>query len=431
MTTVSAEDRAELEIMRNRGYRVVPGSTGYGSTVINPATVTSPDRYPGRPDLGTREDVSIDASTAISVPWDTPTGASAEAMQAALEKHRIRQEAKIAADDDGELDGFEGPIGDLGDDPLGGGFDGGNGGGDARNQEIANTFKDAFIGGLQEVGLDNETITALWNWAEGRFTGDASFTAAQAMIEVYDQDAFIKRFPGIDQMRHPTDGEAMRDIPSPGEYLQREKWLARELTKYGMDALGADLNNLITQSYVHGIGIDELEERLQTASRLIVNAPSEVRDTFGDWYGPHADAALMAAFLDPSDAVFGGEWKDWATLSSNVAVAEIGGWSRMRMGLDAPISKERAGAIAKLGLEQTTIWHNFDTIRAQEELFVEKLSEEADFTATGEGVAAEFGLDLDAADALERRRGTRAAEFAGGGGAMITGSTTGFGAANV
>jgi hypothetical protein len=305
------------------------------------------------------------------------------------------------------------------------------GGDDARNQEIANTFKDAFIGGLQEVGLDNETITALWNWAEGRFTGDASFTAAQAMIEVYDQDAFIKRFPGIDQMRHPTDGEARRDIPSPGEYLQREKWLARELTKYGMDALGADLNNLITQSYVHGIGIDELEERLQTASRLIVNAPSEVRDTFGDWYGPHADAALMAAFLDPSDAAFGGEWKDWATLSSNVAVAEIGGWSRMRMGLDAPISKERAGAIAKLGLEQTTIWHNFDTIRAQEELFVEKLSEEADFTATGEGVAAEFGLDLDAADALERRRGTRAAEFAGGGGAMITGSTTGFGAANV
>jgi len=298
----------------------------------------------------------------------------------------------------------------------------------ARNQEIANTFKDAFIGGLQEVGLDTETIDALWTWAEGRFTGDASFTAAQAMIEVYDQQAFKDRFPGIDQMRQ--SGDVLRDIPTPAEYLAREKWLARELSRYGMDTLGADVNNLVTQSYLHSIGDGELLERLQEASRLITDAPPEVRATFGDWYGPHADTALMAAFLDPSDEVFGGKWKDWATVKSNIDVAEIGGWSRMRLGLDAPITQERAGAIAKLGLEQSTIWQNFDTVRAQEELFIEKIGEGSDLTATGEGVSAEFGLDLDAADILERRRGTRAAEFAGGGGAMITQSSTGFGAAN-
>ena len=298
----------------------------------------------------------------------------------------------------------------------------------ARNQEIANTFKDAFIGGLQEVGLDKETIEALWTWAEGRFTGDASFTAAQAMIEVYDQQAFKDRFPGIDQMRQSS--EVFRDIPTPGEYLEREKWLARELSRYGMDTLGADVNNLVTQSYLHSIGDGELLERLQEASRLITNAPPEVRTTFGDWYGPHADTALMAAFLDPSDEVFGGKWKDWATVKSDIDVAEIGGWSRMRLGLDAPITQERAGAIAKLGLEQTTIWQNFDTVRAQEELFIEKIGEGSDLTATGEGVGAAFGLDLDAADVLERRRGTRAAEFGGGGGAMLTQSATGFGAAN-
>jgi hypothetical protein len=428
MTTVSAEDRAELEIMRNRGYRVVPGSTGYGATVINPATVTSSDRYPGRPDLGTREDVSIDASTAISVPWDTPTGASAEAMQAALEKHRIRQEAKIAAAGDGEPDGFEEPIGDLGDDPLGGGGDEGNGGGDARNQEIANTFKDAFIYGLQEVGLDTETIDKLWTWAESRFTGDASFTAAQAMIEVYDQQAFKDRFPGIEAMRADP---GRRDIPLPAEYLAREKWLATQLEQYGMAALGADINNLVAESFMNTIGEGELLERIQEASRLINEAPQEVRDTFGDWYGPHGDAALMAAFLDPDDAVFGGEWKNWATLKSGVATAEIGGWSRMMMGLDTPITQERAGSIAKLGLDQATIWRKFSTVKEQENLFVEKIGEVSDLSATEEGVEAAFGLDLDAADALERRRGTRAAEFAGGGGAMITGSTTGFGAANV
>jgi len=302
------------------------------------------------------------------------------------------------------------------------------GGDDARNQEIANTFKDAFIGGLQEVGLDTETIDKLWTWAESRFTGDASFTAAEAMIEVYDQQAFKDRFPGIDAMRADP---GRRDVPLPAEYLAREKWLATQLEQYGMAALGADINNLVAESFMNTIGEGELLERMQEASRLINEAPQEVRDTFGDWYGPHGDAALMAAFLDPDDAVFGGEWKNWATLKSGVATAEIGGWSRMMMGLDTPITQERAGSIAKLGLDQSTIWRKFSTVKEQENLFVEKIGEVSDLSATEEGVEAAFGLDLDAADALERRRGTRAAEFAGGGGAMITQSTTGFGAANV
>ena len=302
------------------------------------------------------------------------------------------------------------------------------GGDDARNQEIANTFKDAFIGGLQEVGLDTETIDKLWTWAESRFTGDASFTAAQAMIEVYDQQAFKDRFPGIDAMRADP---GRRDVPLPAEYLAREKWLATQLEQYGMAALGADINNLVAESFMNTIGEGELLERMQEASRLINEAPQEVRDTFGDWYGPYGDAALMAAFLDPDDAVFGGEWKNWATLKSGVATAEIGGWSRMMMGLDTPITQERAGSIAKLGLDQATIWRKFSTVKEQENLFVEKIGEVSDLSATEEGVEAAFGLDLDAADALERRRGTRAAEFAGGGGAIITGSTTGFGAANV
>ncbi len=103
----------------------------------------------------------------------------------------------------------------------------------------------------------------------------------------------------------------------------------------------------------------------------------------------------------------------------------------MMMGLDTPITQERAGSIAKLGLDQATNWRKFSTVKEQENLFVEKIGEVSDLSATEEGVEAAFGLDLDAADALERRRGTRAAEFAGGGGAIITGSTTGFGAANV
>jgi len=439
MTTVSAEDRAELEIMRNRGYRVVPGSTGYGSTVINPATVTSPDRYPGRPDLGTREDVSIDASTAISVPWDTPTGASAEAMQAALEKHRIRQEAKTAAAGDGELDEFEEPIVDPGGDPPGSGGDsGGDDDGDlgspwdARQGENALVdLQNGFVSALLETGIGADLANSLWNWAKGRFISDPSFTAAQAKIEVYDQPAFKERFPAIDQMR----GAGRRDVPTPHEYLQREKWLSGELTRYGMADLGANINTVITDTFVNSVGTAEIQERLAGAARVIFEAPDDVKKTFIDWYGPQGDAALMMTFLDPTDNWGGG----WIEVKRNIESSEVGGMSSMI--LDSRVAKERARSIAALGLQQGAIWDKFATLKEQENLFIERAGETdldlishgsaAEFGVEGEQVGGEFLSGFELSDMLEHRRATRAADFAGGGGAMITGSTTGFGAANV
>ena len=47
-----------------------------------------------------------------------------------------------------------------------------------------------------------------------------------------------------------------------------------------------------------------------------------------------------------------------------------------------------------------------------------------------EGVAGEFGLDFDAQKSVSKRLENRQAAFAGGGGAMVTGTTTGFGGSN-
>jgi hypothetical protein len=413
---------------------VVPGSTGYGSTVINPATVENKLRVPGKEQFGRREDVSIDASTAISVPWDTPTGASAEAIQAALEKHRIRQEAKIAADDDGELDEFEEPIGDLGDDPLGSGGDDNDLGSpwDARQGENALVdLQNGFVSALLETGIGADLANSLWNWAKGRFISDPSFTAAQAKIEVYDQPAFKERFPAIDQMR----GAGRRDVPTPHEYLQREKWLSGELTRYGMADLGANINTVITDTFVNSVGTAEIQERLAGAARVIFEAPDDVKKTFIDWYGPQGDAALMMTFLDPTDNWGGG----WIEVKRNIESSEVGGMSSMI--LDSRVAKERARSIAALGLQQGAIWDKFATLKEQENLFIERAGETdldlishgsaAEFGVEGEQVGGEFLSGFELSDMLERRRATRAADFAGGGGAIITGSTTGFGAANV
>lgn len=295
------------------------------------------------------------------------------------------------------------------------------------------SLKNAFMSALLETGLDTETITKLWEWAEGRFTSDSSFTAAQALVEMYDQDAFKKRFPGIAHMRDMA--EVRRDIPSPREYLEREGKMKQWFNQYGLDAFAVNLDNVVAESFISSVGDAELLERMQTASRLIYEAPEEVKQTFEDWYGPASDAALMAAFLDPDDQVFGNDWKSLTTLKNQAETAEIGGWSRMYMDLDSPIDKAQAEAIGKLGLQQSQIWSKFGSIKEQENLFLEKQGE-MDLTMEGAGVAAEFGIDYDTmsgqdlANMLDRRLQRRTGQFRGGGGAIVSGTRTGLGSAN-
>ena len=302
---------------------------------------------------------------------------------------------------------------------------------------LLSSLKSSFMSALLETGLDTETINKLWDWAEGRFTNDSSFTAAQALVEMYDQQAFKDRFPGIAHMRDLP--EVRRDIPSPAEYLQREGKMKQWFNQYGLDVFAANLDSAVAESFISSVGDAELLERMQTASRLIYEAPEEVKDTFAQWYGPASDAALMAAFLDPDDQVFGNDWKSLTTLKNQAETAEIGGWSKMYMDLDSPIDEMQAQAIGKLGLKQSEIWSKFGSIKEQENLFLEKQGE-MDLTMEGAGVAAEFGIDYNAmsgqdlANMLDRRLQRRTGQFRGGGtgqtGAIQTGTGTGIGAAN-
>ena len=222
------------------------------------------------------------------------------------------------------------------------------------------------------------------------------------------------------------------------EYLEREGKMKQWFNQYGLDAFAVNLDNVVAESFISSVGDAELLERMQTASRLIYEAPEEVKQTFEDWYGPASDAALMAAFLDPDDQVFGNDWKSLTTLKSQAQTAEIGGWSRMYMDLDSPIDEAQAEAIGKLGLQQSQIWSKFGSIKEQENLFLEKQGE-MDLTMEGAGVAAEFGIDYDTmsgqdlANMLDRRLQRRTGQFRGGGGqtgAIVTGTRTGIGSAN-
>ena len=374
----------------------------------------------------------------ILAKYDPAVAATQErAASSEFEQFAAQYEGQLT---DGKIHGFtpwelfhmdRGPGGSLFVDPSGadGGDDGGDGGesGDYTTTTEFRTLKQGFLSELLLIGLDADTINDLWDWVEERFVADESFTSAQAMVEIYDQKAFKDRFPGITEMRKDT---GRRDIPTPGDYLARERWLGQKFEQYGLTALGANLDNLIAESYINTIGTAELEERLLGASAMIFEAPEEVKSTFGRWYGPLGDAALMAAFLDPDDTIFGGEWKNWSALKGNVAAAEVGGWSKMLLDLEAPVTQDRAERISKLGFSEREIWSRFSTLKEQEDLFSERITETVDLDLVTTGVESAFNLSQDATDLLRRRQETRAAEFQGAGGALLSGTTTGFGAAN-
>lgn len=297
-----------------------------------------------------------------------------------------------------------------------------------------NEFKAAFYGAMNEIGLDNTLIKSLWSWAEKRFVDDSGFGAAQATVELYDQPAFRKRFSGIAALR--DEEEPRRDIPSPAEYLQFEQDVIGSMTMAGMDAGSTNVDELVKNLVVNSVGLVEVNQRLAEAKRMVYDVPDEVRNTFLDWYGPQkAEANLMMTFLDPEDK-WGGSWPDLREKSST---AEIGGWAKMYAGIDMTQTQEAARRISNLGLAPAQTWAKFATLREQESLFAENINERIDLDTETHGISDAFNIDVandegltrfEIEDILTKRAERRASTFAGGGGALLSGATTGFGAAN-
>ena len=294
--------------------------------------------------------------------------------------------------------------------------------------------KSRFISALAIVGIGAEFASDLWEAAATQFTEDITYTETQAVLDIYDQQAFKDRFPGIAQMRATgTVDSPARGIPTPGEYLRRESMLYQKFVEYGMDPANTDFDKLIGDLYANNVGDAEIVQRLDTAKRLVGSTvPDAIRLQFLLWYGPErAEENLMKTFLDPTDE-WGGSWQE---TSEKVTSAEIGyRWSKVMSNLDG-LGKSVAESITQLGYDQETAWRGFESIKQDEGLYIERLGE-ADLDPARHGIEAEFDVDTvseytqdQIVDLLNRRRNERISEFRGGGGAMVTQQGTGLGAA--
>ena len=285
--------------------------------------------------------------------------------------------------------------------------------------DVRADMQNAFYFALREAGMDKAAIDSLWAWAETELVNDPSFNAERALLGMYDSEAFRQRFRGIAELS--DKGVGRRDLPTPAEYIAFEKYVAKELSRVGI--IETNFDDLITKLYVNTVGDTEVTERLNMAQQVMWEMPQEVRDTFTDWFGSEYGTSItMKTFLDNTG--------DWSKIQDDISTARTGGWGHMVAGLNAGWDKDLAKQVSDLGLTQAEQWSRFADLKEKEMLFAENIDEAVDLDYAEHGVAAEFDLDIDLAETIDRRATGRSARFSGAGGALMSGTTTGFGAAN-
>jgi len=286
--------------------------------------------------------------------------------------------------------------------------------------EGTGTSKGDFTTALSAIGIPLDLADELWGWAQEKVL-DPTYDLANITLDIQQTDAFKQRFPAIDAMR-----SAEVTPVSPSDYIDFETSVKKLLTKYNIEGQSLNFDGLITNLLVNTVGEVEVENRLNSAMRVLGNVPTEVTDMYYEWFGEDVGMSnLMKTFLDPNDE-WGGSWQE---IQDEVATAEVGGWARMRLNLDTSmdIREESARAIAQQNLTQREIWAKLDNLQTKSALFAEKIGEE-DLSIEKEGIEQMFGVDDS--ESVEQREEERRAEFAGGGGAMVSGTVTGFGSAN-
>lgn len=266
---------------------------------------------------------------------------------------------------------------------------------------------------LMEV-LSRYGLQEMAEWVSQRITAGAS--PEQIQLEMYDQPLFKSAFPEIAAREALVKGTGVTLLPlSPDQILTYRNQARSLMRAYGLPPSFWDRHTDFMDLIVNDVSIEELADRLDSASTRVHQAPPEVRAYFGELFGAASDDALFAIFVDVD--------RSMPELERMVQRAEVGGAAR-RFGFD--LEPVATGRLAEYGINYAQAVEGFSTLDLQRGLFQETISEEEDLEAEEEGVEAVFGLDVESGAALRRRAETRTAESSGqaGGGQEERGVTS-------
>lgn len=199
----------------------------------------------------------------------------------------------------------------------------------------------------------------------------------------------------------------------PASYVALENEYRQTLQANGLPANFYDQTDDFRALIEGDVSPAELNERVQLGYRAVADADPEVVRQMRTLYGVN-EGELAAYFLDPTRAA--------PLLTRQARAANIAARGREQAGIQ--LAGTLAEDLARRGITEAEAQRGFQEIGALGELRQTFAGEQA--LTEEQLVGAQFGIDVQAQQELERRRRGRLAEFAGGGTfARTTGETSG------
>lgn len=245
-------------------------------------------------------------------------------------------------------------------------------------------------------------ISGMEGWIRSKLIAGAS--EAEIQLEMFDQPEFKARFPAIEARI-----KAGLNPVSPAEILEYETRGRELLRRAGLTSEAFTNREYLQGLMTKDVSLSEVQERLNDGLLRIQDAPPEVRNAFGSYFGVNGDIALAQFFLDPERAA--------PELEKMASTAIVGGIASR---FNVHISQQIAREVADTGVSDGAVWANFQKLDSMQSLFQETIGETTDLTAEGAGVGAVFGTQPGQEAVLRRRAQSRGAAFSGGGGALAS-----------
>ena len=192
-------------------------------------------------------------------------------------------------------------------------------------------------------------LEALVEPLKGLITSGAS--PAEFTIKLRDSDAYKKRFSANAQ----RVAKGLKSL-SEAEYIQLEDQYQNVMRRYGLpDTYYARGEMGIQEGFNKFLEGDvspvELEDRISTAQKRVLNANPEVTQALKQFYPDITNADILAYTLDPKNAI--------ENIKRKVTTAEIGG-AAIQSGLQTGLT--RAEELRAAGITKETAQQGFGTI---------------------------------------------------------------------
>lgn len=267
---------------------------------------------------------------------------------------------------------------------------------DGRAAEGRESARAILRGVLSDYGLE-----ALDDWAWSQIQDDRS--VEEVLLDLRQQETFKERFKAIGI----REANGLTPV-SPQQIVDYEA-AARDLMRAsGLPSGFYDQPDDFAELIGKGVSLPSLQDRVEQTWNRVVDAPAEVRQAFGDFYGAVGDQALAAFIFDPD--------KGEAQLS-RMARAAVAGGAMQAFGFGS--DQAAADRIASLNVQDPMVRQGFAQLARISGVFTESIGEREDLDAMTEGVNAVFDAGEGEA-AIQDRITARQNAFAGGGGSFLT-----------